>query len=459
MAVGFVNREAELARLEGWWSEPGARLGMVWGRRRVGKSALLGRFAESKPTIFHTAATRPAADELALLARAATAHARSGLRRLDERPFVDWTDALEFLAEQAREAPLLVVLDEFPELVTIAPELPSVLRAFWERAREQTQLRLLLSGSAVRTMEAMQEERAPLYGRIDLAMLLHPFQPHEAARMLPELAPAERARVWGLVGGVPLYLAWWDARHTFTENLRRLVTTPGGALLNEGHLVLSTEGDQGHVAAQALRAVALGRTRFGEIRAAVRTDPTRTLERLVELRLVERLVPVTEDPRKSRRAVYRVADNFLAFWLQLVEPLRGAIEHGMGESVLPVLEQSLEDFMGGRWEDAFRSHLRRLAGDGALPVRDVVAVGAWWRDDRSVEIDAVALAGRSREAVLVGEAKWARSVDGARLAADLDRKARELPNVAADYVKVVAAREEVRDSEGVATVTAADVFA
>jgi uncharacterized protein len=456
--VPFVNREQELEQLGSWWSSPGAGIAIVWGRRRVGKTALLQHFAAELPTVFHTGGGRPAAAELAALSRAAAPLLVRGVRDLAARPFVDWDDAIETLALAARNRRILLVLDELPALAETSPELPSLIRAAWDRVRSQTKLKLLLCGSAVRVMEAMQEERAPLYGRLDLTLLLHPFRPHEAARMLPSLSPARRAVVWGLVGGMPLYLQWWDQGASVGANLARLACTPGGQLLSEGQLVLATEGDGGELARQALYAIAAGRTKFNEIEQAVRADPARTLDRLVALRLVERVVPVTEDPRRTRRRTYRIADNFLAFWLGLLDRYRPEIERGLGESILPVLLDSIDDQMGGPWEEAFRDHLRRLAASGELGP-GVVAVGPFWTAAAdSAEIDAVALAGRGREAVLIGEAKWAKRVDGGSLRAGLERKAEALPRLAAQPRYVVCAREKVDNAEGLMAVTAEDIF-
>lgn len=453
----FVNRSEEIERLETWWKRRGAALGVVWGRRRVGKTALMQHFAAERPAVFHTGGGRPASDELEALARAAAPLLEDLPRDLAARPFADWDDALETLAMAASRRPLLVVLDEWPALTETSPELPTLLRAAWDRLGSDTKLKLLLCGSAVRTMEVMQEERSPLYGRLDLALLLHPFRPHEAARMLPKLSPPDRALVWGLVGGMPLYLRWWDQAATVRTNLANLACTPGGPLLTEGQLALATEADGGDLARQVLYAIAAGRTKFNEIQDAVRADPGRTLDRLVSLRLVERLAPVTEDPRRTRRRVYRIADNFLAFWLGLLDRYRPEVERGLGKSILPVLLRSLDDHMGGPWEEAFRDHLRLRAAAGELG--DVVAIGPYWTSASDPgEIDAVALAGRSREAVLLGEAKWAKRVAAGPLLVELGRKAGALPRLANEPRYAIAARERVDGADGALAVTAADIF-
>lgn len=452
----FVNRQDELAALERWWTGRGPRLGIVWGRRRIGKTALVERFSRDKRTVFHTGTRRPVGDELRTLSRAAAAFLPD--RDLELNPFRDWFDAIEALARAAGPEPLLVVLDEFPELVAVAPELPSVLRAAWERVAPGTQLRLLLCGSAVRVMEQMREERAPLYGRFDLSLQLHPFRPHEAAELLTDLPADRRAIVYGLVGGVPLYLSWWDQRRSLRQNLLRLACQPAAPLLTEGQLVLATETAEGDLARQVLYAVATGRTKHNEIADAVRADPTRVLDRLVELRLLERLSPVTEDARRTRRRIYRIADNFLAFWLGVLAPHLAEIERGLGAGIVDVILDGLDDFLGPRFEDAFRAHLRRLAERGELG-REVVAIGPFWTTANDpVEIDAVVLAGRRREAIWVGEAKWARRVDAGRIVAELRRKAGSLPRVRADLRVAVAARGSVVGSVDLA-VTAADIFA
>lgn len=87
LTVVFVNRSAEFEALGEWWqASPGGRVALVWGRRRVGKTALLNAFAQDRRTVFHTGAGRPARDELRVLSRAGAGVVTEGVRGASKSP-------------------------------------------------------------------------------------------------------------------------------------------------------------------------------------------------------------------------------------------------------------------------------------------------------------------------------------------------------------------------------------
>jgi len=468
--MAFVNRRRELAALDEWWLRTGPQLGVIWGRRRIGKSYLISHWARDKRVIFHIARNQSAREQLRHLSERAHPLVSTVHRDLTRTPFSDWDDVFRVLANAAEDEPLLLVIDEFAELHQAEPNIESTLRAVWEEVGADSKLRLLLTGSAVRAMEALQAERAPLFGRATLRLHLRPFTPGESALMLQGLPPAERAKAWGVCGGTPYYLNLWDDHTSFQDNLERLVCTEQGILLNEGELVLATEdfagGRRERIPEQVLRAIATSHTSFSEIKTAIGADPTRALRALQDLDLISRIQPV-RSKSDARRAVYRITDNFLGFWLSLVEPFREYIVWGIGSGVAEIIEDGFSGFMGPRWEEAFRRHLVTVAQEDAR-LRPAAGIGEFWKpgsrgDEDQCELDAVVLTGGARTVSLVGEAKWAVSANGSRLLRGLERKAIEsgLP-LADDLVYALCAREAVthlpEGRDDIIVVTAADIF-
>ncbi|HUH07792.1 MAG TPA: ATP-binding protein, partial [Egibacteraceae bacterium] len=162
----FENRERELAALERAVGErPG--LAVVSGRRRVGKTALLDRFAGGRRSVFlpgTRAAVPEALRRLEERVRAAAPPVPGDL--LDLGRLDSWDAALGYLLARARDEPLLVVLDEFPYLCEADPALPSTLQARWDH-RADSQLSIVLAGSHVGLMEQLVAADAPLFGRAD----------------------------------------------------------------------------------------------------------------------------------------------------------------------------------------------------------------------------------------------------------------------------------------------------
>ncbi len=430
---------------------------LVWGRRRTGKTRLLGRFVSGKRAVFYGATQQAIATEL----RGFSAAVRLALPLqagdiLEHGDFPTWEAAFGYLAAKARRERLVVVLDEFPFLVEADPALPSVIQRFWDHTGRLTKLRLVLCGSAVSTMERLQAERAPLFGRIDARLHLRPFDYSQAALFVPRLSPSQRAIAYAVVGGMPAYLSRWADDRGHVANLRRLFGDPVSPLVDEGEYVLTSELPEASGYFRILHAISAGHRTYGKIRSFADIEIQRQLERLIELGLVERAVPITEAPSRTKRVTYRIADNFLAFWFRFVYRYRPDIARGLGRSVVDrSIVPALSDYMGEAWEDMCRAHLRRLARRGDLPV-PVSSVGSWWNADHSVQIDLVGLDGR--KVVMAGAAKWSRRMPSAELDR-LRRAVESLPRRARDIRFVLFARERVDfRAPDLVTYTAADLY-
>ncbi|HVM00338.1 MAG TPA: ATP-binding protein [Egibacteraceae bacterium] len=403
--ANFVNRERELAALDrACGAQPG--LAIVSGRRRVGKTALLDRFcqASDRPAIFLPGTRAPVSEALRRLEeriRAAVPPAPGDL--LDLGHLESWDAALGYLLARGRSEALLLVLDEFPYLCGSDPALASTLQARWDH-RGDARLSVVLAGSHVGLMEELVAADAPLFGRADAHLRLAPFGWREAGLLIGGDDPAAWVEAYTTVGGMPRYLALWDPRHDALTNLADLLDGPGAPLGDEMTVVLQ-ELPVGSAPSRLLELVALGADTFTALRERAGLAPATTSEALTALErlsLLDRLTPIGEDPRRTRRVRYEVRDPFLRLWMAVVGPHREAFELGRGAGVLA----ASRDVVAASQAKGLATIARNWLG-----AREGTACGPWWASGASeVGVDALALRGTT--AVAAAAAFWATGVDG-----------------------------------------------
>jgi uncharacterized protein len=432
----FVNRERELAALErACGTQPG--LAVVSGRRRVGKTALLDRFAAGRRAVFLPGTRAPVPEALRRLEeRLRTVLPPAPGDLLDLGHLQTWDAALGYLLARAREEPLLVVLDEFPYLCEADPSLPSTLQARWDH-RGDSRLSLILAGSHVGLMEELVAADAPLFGRADAHLRLAPFSWRHAGLLTGGDDPAAWLEAYVTVGGMPRYLSLWDPRHDALTNLSDLLDGPGAPLGDEGTVVLQ-ELSPGSAAARVLELVALGAGSFTALRERAGLAPATTSEALSGLEslgLLDRLTPVGEDARRTKRVRYQVRDPFLRLWLGIVLPQRDAFELGRGADVLA----AHRDRIAASQTASFRA----VSGDWVAEHHQAVA-GPWWSPQGETAVDVLALRGQTP--VAAAASRWALGVDGAA-----ERRALRADLAASPYAGVDEVHVLARSGEDVTT--------
>jgi uncharacterized protein len=407
----FFNRADELSALEEQWRAPEARYFVLWGRRRVGKTELLGRFTAGKRAFFFGATDTTEQSQLRAFSEELAAV--SGNSLLAAEPVRTWEGALAAVEQFASAGErTVVVLDEFQFLAERQPALETLLNNWWRSTGRRLPLVLVIAGSEI---SFFREEvlGGKMYGRRTGQLQLVPFDHRSAALFTPRYSAEDRIRTYAICGGMPYYLDMWSDSVGVQENILRNVLYRDGLLHEEAELLLRQELPDPRQYFSVLEALARGRTRNNEIVQHTGLDKARVhqhLRTLERLGLVERIRPVTAGPT-SLKTSYAILDGYLDFYFTFVKPYasrlrsREEAERHLRQTVAPRLDEFVSK---PAWERVCREYMR-------LCEPHATTVGSWWgnvlvapkRSERR-EIDVVAI-GPDRGVLATGSCKWTSS--------------------------------------------------
>lgn len=417
MILQFVNREEELKALEERYESPKPEFFIIYGRRRVGKTELIKKFASEKSHFYFLAKEQSIELEMARFrekfAEKFNIHIES-----TEEPEKIFRQILEKIDQSKK---FVFIIDEFPYWVSRHRPVLSEIQYLWDELLHDKNVFLILAGSSVSIMEhEVLAQKSPLYGRRTGQLRVEPMKLKHVQDFLPHYSVEDLFRVYGAVGGVPFYLKEFNDKLTFSENIKNTFFNKSSLLYEEAEILLREELREVTTYFNIMKAIIDGATRLSEISSKARVDITninKYLSTLMKLGFVRKERPITQPP-KLKNFLYVLNDNYFRFWLRYVYPYEEEIEEDVG-TVLKIFEDDYSRYMGGVFEDICKKSLRELD----LPIfgSPGTKAGRWWHRER--EIDIVAINEQTRE-ILFAECMWSEKVDAKKVFRELKEKAK-----------------------------------
>ncbi|RDZ54586.1 ATPase [Haloferax sp. Atlit-4N] len=405
----FVNRDDELSFLRSRFDRDTAELLVIYGRRRLGKSALVREAIRDRDDAVYWQATEETPDvQLASFVETAreTYPVVDDIKR-------DWESILKTLGRQDA----VVVIDEFPYLIESDDAVPSKIQRVWDLHLEQTAASLVLVGSSISVMEEkVLGGGSPLYGRRTGTIDLPPLALADARQLYPTDDPETTIETWSVFGGTPYYLQALTSTASLAENIQTHVLSEHGVLHNEPEFLLRTEFGirEPQTYYTVLRAIATGKREANEIANFAGIDSNALgsyLAKLRRLRLVTRDIPVTANPNATRKSRYRLNEPLFRFWFRYVYGQEGTLAQLGDNAFEELVAPSFSEYMGSMFE---------LVCQNALPSlvpKTYHGIGYWWHKHH--ELDVVGLA--SDGTLVAGECKYTQREMNEGDLADLER--------------------------------------
>ncbi|MGN9836820.1 AAA family ATPase [Nonomuraea sp. H19] len=397
------------------------RLGLVSGRRRTGKTQLLTAVCEALGGLY-IACVQDEGDRAARRRFASALAHHAGLGETVRGEPESWERLLRAALDTAARVappgrPALVVIDEFPYVMSNAPQLPSLIQHLYDDSQrgQAPGGRLILCGSALSVMHTLLSGTKPLRGRAMMDMRLNELDYREAAELWRIPDPELALRVHACVGGIPGYRPLMTSTPTSADDFDGWVA--GNLLAVDVSVFTRTEVDyllreDPRITARSLyydilSAVAQGAHTPSKIGAATGRDSNAIRYPISVLESAGYLAR-TQDLIRSRKPTFRVCDPIIRFDRLITAPHLGQLELGRAEQVWRAAAPTFRsDILGPHLEELAREWVHRFAPDELGRPIGFGAVGFGSVQDNAGrakhDIDVIAI--ENSRVHLIGEAK------------------------------------------------------
>lgn len=402
----FIGRTRELATLNKAYASNKFEFIVIYGRRRVGKTALIKEFIKDKPAIYFMGTEGTARQNLENLSKCIYAQKTD---IYSEIVFSSLQNALEDVFQTAENEKLILVMDEYPYIARSDSSLASTLQLLIDKYKDNSQLILILCGSSMSYMEdKVLAYKAPLYGRRTAQIKLQPFSFAETCQCLPHYSNIDKALAYGILGGTPQYILQFKEQLSIEENLKSTFLNPDSMLYEEPENLLKQEVREPAIYNAIIAAIANGASRMTDIAAKVGESTsvcTPYLKSMLNLGILKKETPYGDD--SNRKAVYTISDNMFRFWYRFIPQNASLIAIGGRDIVYQQIEPFFSEYMGKVFEEICKQYLYQQLLNGKCPVL-FSSLGSWWGNNpqtkSQMELDIIGQ--QDSHTALLGECKW-----------------------------------------------------
>lgn len=418
----FINRAREQEFLQSEFQREGSSLVILYGRRRVGKTALASEFMKGKESIYFLVTEESETQNRNAFKNIVADFAHNDLLR--NSSLSQWDLIFKALLDCKPDHKKVVIIDEFQYLGKSNPAFPSIFQKIWDTLLSTQNIMVILCGSLVSMMESQTlAYSSPLYGRRTGQIKLKQIPFRHYNEFYKDKSRKELIEYYAVTGGVPKYIELFYAWDNIYEAIEKNILSTSSFLYDEPHFLLQNEVSEVGSYFSIIKTIASGNQKLAKIATSLelqQTGLTKYLRTLINLDILEREVPITEEnPEKSKRGLYKIKDNFILFWFKFVYPNLSTIESGNVALAMEKIHQNLVD-----------QHIRYIYEDICIEEMWVLnsdklwdfhynKVGRWWNNN--AEIDLVALDSTGND-IIFGECKYWDSKVGINILRILEEK-------------------------------------
>lgn len=381
----FIQREEQIKNLEQNYNSANSTIQFIFGAKNSGKTTLLNEFSKDKEKLYFSNCEMIPSLFFTQMANTIS-NFFHGIDTVG-KPFNSFSELLAFLEEQKIEKKLLIVFDDFQNVLKVDKNSLSDLIKFWKTTLKKKNIQLLVSSSLLFSDEYEKELNSISTSNIYLKFL--DFL--SIKEFFPNMNKLDQLYVYSLLGTSPANLKYYNPKIEFTENIYNLFLSSNSYLFEYGIKILKSELSDIGTYCSILYAIAKENTKAGDIASFLNVKSTylsRYLQKLIDMMIIEKVVPIGEDKKNSKFGRYVIVDNTLKFWFLYIFPNYTALQQNNVKEVSRVIQ---DEFIRKTVFISYKKCIKEFINrkKESIFTYEPSSIGSWW-DNQNNNIDLIA---------------------------------------------------------------------
>ena len=381
--ASFIGRKDELESLHGLRSKRTSSLIVVKGRRRIGKSRLVEKFAQDANFLNFTGIP-PTGGTTAQTQRDEFSRQLSRETGLPKFRMDDWHDLFHLLSKETEKGRIVILFDEISWMGSEDPNFLGKLKTCWDLYfKKNPKLIFILCGSVSTWIEENIIKSTGFFGRISLYLTLEELPLEDCNTFLESQgfrgSIYEKFKILSVTGGGPWYLEQIQSGVSADENIKNLCFRKDGVLLHEVDLIFhELFSRRSEFYKRIVEILVNGVAEFNEIAKQLNYVNSGALSGylsdLISSGFMSRdYTWHLKDGKVSRLSHYRLKDNYLRFYLKYVAPYRHRIIEDTYKSVSMSSFKHWDTVMGLQFENLVISNRKTILKELKIRFEDIVS--------------------------------------------------------------------------------------
>ena len=332
----------------------------------------------------------------------------------------DWDTLFEYLIMKISNEKFVLVIDEFQYLTLINKNFSSIFQRIYDEKLKDKNVMIILCGSLISMMysETLAYD-SPLYGRRTAQIKLQPIKFKYYDKFFKNNSTQDLIELYSITGGIPKYILSIDRDQSALYNIENNLFDKNNYLYSEPKFLLQEEVNDLSRYFSILNAISIGHTKMSSISSYLQINAggiSAYISKLIELDIIEKEIPITENIDNSKKVLYKIKDNYLKFWFAYIYPYQSYFEIENLTYVKNKIRSEFELYVSKIYEDLARESMWENV---PFPL---LKVGRWW--DKNTEVDIVALGENNK--IVFGECKYSKKQVGLSILKQLQEKAKNI---------------------------------